>query len=114
MLYERIKTLCKERGITISGLERELGFAKGSISKIDRHKPSMEKMQKIADLLGTTVQDVTGENEYYDDDSSKAITDFLSKNPDYRVLFDAAMKVKHDDIGFVKEMIERCTTGHDG
>lgn len=52
MLYSRIKELCKERGITITKLENELGFARGSISKIDKHKPSAEKLEKIATFFG--------------------------------------------------------------
>ena len=47
--YEKIKKLCKEEGITITGLEKELGFSKGSLSKIDRNKPSIERITKLAD-----------------------------------------------------------------
>lgn len=46
MLYEKIRKLCKEKGVTVTEVERELGFGRGSLSKIDKHKPSNEK--KIA------------------------------------------------------------------
>ena len=32
--YETIKTLCKERGIAVTALEKELGFGRGSIGKL--------------------------------------------------------------------------------
>lgn len=43
MLYEKIRKLCKEKGVTVTEVERELGFGRGSLSKIDKHKPSNEK-----------------------------------------------------------------------
>lgn len=43
-MYKKIKDLCSNAGITITGLESTLGFARGSLSKIDNHKPSAEKL----------------------------------------------------------------------
>lgn len=55
MIYERIKALCKKNKISVNLLELELGIAKGSLCKIDKHKPSSERMQAIAMRLSTTV-----------------------------------------------------------
>lgn len=54
MIYERIKELCKTKGISISFLEKELNFAKGYLCKIDKHNPTSEKLQSIANYLNTT------------------------------------------------------------
>ena len=35
MMYERIKELCKRKGISINSLEKEIGTAQGYMSKID-------------------------------------------------------------------------------
>lgn len=35
------------------------------------------------------------------------MAEFLYRNPDYKVLFDASRKVKPEDIDFVKQMIDR-------
>lgn len=51
MIYERIKELCKINGITVNCLEKELGIAKGSLCKIDKHNPTSEKLQAIANRL---------------------------------------------------------------
>ena len=111
MLYERIRELCRERGISISQLERELGFGKGSISKIDKHKPSMDKMQKMADFLGVSVYDLTEDN-WYEDDRAREYVLFLKDHPEYRVLFDASRKVKPEDIALVRALIERFNNGN--
>lgn len=110
MLYERIKELCKEKGTTVSQLERDLEFAKGSISKIDKHKPSMERIQKIAEYFGTTYNELIN-SEYYDEEMVKEYTIFLKDHPEYRVLFDASRKVKPDDIALVQALIERFNNG---
>lgn len=58
-MYERIKELCKLKGITINALERKLGFSKGSICKMEKHKPSGEKLQKIADYFQVSIEYLT-------------------------------------------------------
>ena len=56
MIYERIKALCKSKKISVNKLEETLGFSKGSLCKIDTNKPSVEKIQKLADFFGVTVE----------------------------------------------------------
>lgn len=56
MIYDRIKLLCKEKKISVNKLEEKLEFSKGSLCKIDVNKPSIEKMQKLADFFGVTVE----------------------------------------------------------
>lgn len=54
-MYDRIKSLCKEHGISVNRLEKELDIAKGSLCKMNTNKPSVERAQKIADYFGVTV-----------------------------------------------------------
>lgn len=54
-LYDQIKIVCKNNGISINRLEQELGFPRSSISKFNTNKPSINKLQKIADHLGVTL-----------------------------------------------------------
>lgn len=56
MIYPRIKELCKRDSISVNKLEQKLGFAKGSLCRIDVNKPSVDKLQKIADFFGVTVE----------------------------------------------------------
>ena len=64
IMYERIKKLAKERGITINSLESELGFSRGSLSKIDKNKPSVERLIKLAEFFNVQVDYLTGDSEY--------------------------------------------------
>lgn len=55
-MYDRIKLLCKQKGVTVTGTEKELGFARGSLCKVDTNKPSMERVNKLADYFGVSVE----------------------------------------------------------
>ena len=61
-LYERIKDVSKSKGYSINKLEQELGFARSSINKFNKNKPSIDKLQQIASLLDVTVDYLTAEN----------------------------------------------------
>lgn len=54
-IKERIKDLCKKKGITVNKLETELGFGTGYISKLDKSTPNAKKIQLIADYFNVSV-----------------------------------------------------------
>lgn len=51
--------------------------------------------------------ELPSESTYYYDTDVKEIADFLMKSPEYRVLFDAARKVKPEDIDLIKNLIDK-------
>lgn len=74
--------------------------------------PRMNKIQEMSEWLGCGVSDLLEEHaapteRYYIDKDAQEMAEFLYKNPDYKVLFDASRKVKPEDIDFVKQMIDR-------
>lgn len=64
LTYDKIKMLCKKKGVTITGTEKELGFARGSLCKVDTNNPSMEKVQKLANYFEVSVEYLMSENEH--------------------------------------------------
>lgn len=50
-IYDNVKEVCKEQGITVSELEEKLNFARSSIYKWNRHLPSVEKLRAVAEYL---------------------------------------------------------------
>lgn len=62
-LYEQIRDVAKSKGYSINRLEQELGFARSSINKFNKNKPSIAKLQQIADFLGVTVDSLTGSDD---------------------------------------------------
>ena len=47
-LRDRVQTLARERNLTLSGLEKELGFGNATIVKWDKRFPSVEKLEAVA------------------------------------------------------------------
>lgn len=73
-LYERIKIIAKSKGYSINSLEKEAGFPRSYILKFKRITPSVDKMQKIADVLGVTVDYLmTGEDKQLDEQETPDI-----------------------------------------
>lgn len=56
MLYDNVKALCRERGISILKLEAALGFPRSSICKWNENEPGIRKVQKVADYLGVPIE----------------------------------------------------------
>ena len=76
--------------------------------------PRMDKVQALADYFGINKSDLLEDkgaqeedNSYYIDEDAKELAQFLFKNPEYRVLFDAAKDVSADDLEMVKTIIDK-------
>ena len=54
-MKERIKSLCKEHGISMNKLEETLGFGKGYISKLGNTTPNTAKIKLSADYFNVSV-----------------------------------------------------------
>lgn len=58
MLYERISSLCKERGISISKLEQETELGNATIRGWKNSSPRVDSLKKVADYFGCTVDEL--------------------------------------------------------
>lgn len=54
-LRDNIKDLAAQKKISVAELERTLGFGNGSISKWNKQSPSADKLKKVADYFGVTI-----------------------------------------------------------
>lgn len=58
MIYETIKGICKERGISIRSVEIEAGLSNGSIGKWNEAMPAADNLVAVAKILGTTAEEL--------------------------------------------------------
>lgn len=102
--------------ITQAALAKKIGVSPATISNWCNgiKLPRMDKVDALANYFGIRRSDLMVEkNEqleeptYYLDEAAREAAEFLHKNPDYKVLFDASRKVKKEDIEFVKQMLDR-------
>lgn len=56
MLYEKLETLCKERGISIAKLERDCGIGNATVRRWDKAFPRIDTLKKVADYLGKPIE----------------------------------------------------------
>ena len=61
MIFENITQLCKEKGITISRLEKEAGLGNATVRGWEESIPKVDKLKQVADYFGVTVDDLLRE-----------------------------------------------------
>lgn len=113
-LYERIKEAAARRGYSINKLEKELGFARSSISKFNKNMPGMDKVKAISDFLEIPISELTGEESqtgYYLNEDTAKLAQEMYEDPDMRSLFDMKRKMPADrfsaHVKFMKELYEK-------
>lgn len=62
-LYDNVKTLARRRGMTIQELAEKAGLGRNSIYKWRTQSPKADTLVKVADALGVTPNDLTGEEK---------------------------------------------------
>lgn len=94
---DKVKTICKERGIPISRLERNCGFSNGYIRGLKEGKFPSDRLAIIADYLAIPISellDVETDEHYYIDPETRATAEELrtfraiKKSPLYCVFGD--------------------------
>lgn len=68
MLYENIKTIANDKGVSINKIETELKLGKSVISKWNKNRPSIDKVARVAGYLNVPIEalikdDVRGEDD---------------------------------------------------
>ena len=96
-------------------LMKDLGFSSSTVSNwcTGQKLPRMGKIQLLADYFGVNKSDLIEDKEeateesYYFNEDARELAEFMFKNPEYKVLFDASRKVKKEDIEFVRQFMDR-------
>ena len=62
-VVERIQTLCIQKGLTLTGLERELNIGRGIIKRWASSSPNIDNIQKVADYFHVSVDYLLGREQ---------------------------------------------------
>lgn len=117
---ERVKARRIELGWTQEELAEKMGYkSKSSINKIELgiNDVTQSKIIKFAEVMHTSVEYLMGwdeavptngqETEYYLDDETRELLQFLDENPEYKRILSSSRKLKPEDLMIIKAMIER-------
>lgn len=84
-LVDRIRVLANERGMSLPDLEIAIGLGNGTISRWKNSSPNTDKLTKVADYLGVSVDFLLGRELTTKDEKdiqkklSKIMTDIKNK-----------------------------------
>ncbi len=56
MILKKVEELAQKNEISITYLEKKLSFGNGTIRNWDKCSPSVEKLKKVADYFGVSIE----------------------------------------------------------
>ena len=112
-MYEIFENLCNKNNVTPYRVCKETGLTTATISnwKAGRYTPKQDKLQKIADYFGVSLEYLmTGEEKeggekYYLNDETAEMAQKLFENKELRILFDAAQDASPEDLKTTYDML---------
>lgn len=118
-MYEIFKKLCEKNGVSSADVARATGVAKATLSewKKGTYRPKADKLQKIADYFGVTLDYLmtgahpeqtseSGRKYYFSDETAEAAQE-LFEEPGLRLLFDAARGADPEALKLAADMLRK-------
>ena len=97
----KLKELRKLQGMTQSELGNKIGVTKSTISMYESgaHEPDIGTLKNIAETLGVSLDVLLDRKpQASEDDETWLIRERLRRDPDYRILFNAAKTAKPEHL----------------
>lgn len=66
MIYTNVQNLCREKGISVAQLERELGLGNATIRGWKNSSPTVEKLKAVADYFNVSVDFLLSDSSHQD------------------------------------------------
>ena len=111
-MLERIKNLCYRKEISIRQLERETGLADRTIGRWDTNMPSIDRVKKVAEYFGVTVDYLLGGENSHNlnsmDDELAEYLEMVRTKPEIRMLLKtqrgASRKEVEENVAFLQTL----------
>lgn len=108
---ERIRALRQQRGLNQEQLAELANLNRVTVAKYEsgRVEPGAQALARIADAMDVTVDEILGRQESetkQEDLDVLALREQLRRDPNTRILFDAAMKAKPEHIRAAVAVLE--------
>lgn len=102
-MYEIFEKLCKSHGFTAYYVCKQTGLSTSLISnwKAGRYTPKADKLQKIADFFGVSLEYLMNEEKpsgYYLTDETAKVAQEIFENKELRALFSVQRDMSPDDL----------------
>lgn len=113
-MYEKFEKLLEKQRVSAYQVAKATGLNQAMFSewKKGSYSPKIDKLQKIADYFGVTVEYFLDEkytesnsHKYYVNDETGIMAQKLFQNKDLKLLFDAAVDASPEDLKTVHAML---------
>lgn len=64
-MVERLLAIVKQKGLSVSAVEKKLGFGNGAIKRFSTSSPSVDKIITLSNFLNVTVEYILFGNENF-------------------------------------------------
>ena len=61
LIYDRIKEICKDKGVSPLSVEKKAGLSNGAITKWNTFSPSVKNLKAVADVLEISIEELIKE-----------------------------------------------------
>lgn len=101
MNVELIRTLAKQKGVSLTKLEEILGFGNGTIGKWVKQSPSCDKLSAVADFLSVSIDYL-----YYGKEKCSP-SELTEEERELLTIFNlVSEREKGELIGYARRMVE--------
>lgn len=104
-ILDNVRELCKTNKVTLTKLEKDLGFGNKVIFSWKNVSPSVEKAKAVADYFGVTIDYLVADKENPPKGDSN-IDRYFKGNTDYRELFEVARKCSPNEVKIAIRLIK--------
>ena len=105
----RMREIRKEQHLTMKELGSKVGMSESTISLYEtgKHEPDLKTLNRIADALGVSVDELLGRAPADEaDEDVWELRERYRRDPEIRILFDAAAKAKPEHLRAVAAMLK--------
>lgn len=114
-MYENYAKIRDSKGLKDSDVARGTGIRSSVFSdwKKGRYKLKYDKLQRIAEFLGVTTDQLTGvqtdvqREDYYVNEDTARTAQQIFEDPYLRILFDAAQDSRPEDLQMAADLLRR-------
>ena len=100
-LLQNIKTLCKQRKMTMKDLELQLEYPLASIRKWEQSKPSIEKVSQVANFFNVSIDSLLDPN------MTDNRVEFASEiSPNIKTIEDMLLDLSEKDIKKITPLVK--------
>lgn len=110
-LLDRVKALCKSKGISLGAMEKEMGISNGASYKWKNSSPSMEMLKKLSSYFGVSIdylstgQEKENDQKYYINNETEEMAQEIYQQD--KVVFDAYRSAHKDRlIAYAQKLME--------